>query len=108
MLLAQGICWTPDVPPPLCIHLTHEAVFRCDAADHVNFEDEEDAEIQRQLEAKQRIAYLKRQVEREQKLREKVEVLDENEDESSNMLPCGRPPVTVSLASHDKHKQNKP
>ena len=22
-------------PPPLCIHLTHEAVFRCDAADHV-------------------------------------------------------------------------
>ena len=40
-----------------------------------DIEDAEDAEIQRQLlEAKQRIAYLRRQVEREQKLRQEQEL----------------------------------
>jgi hypothetical protein len=56
-----------------------------------HFEDEEDAEIQRQLlEAKQRIAYLKRQVEREQKLREKSEVLADEEDEPKQHAAPGR------------------
>ena len=56
-----------------------------------HFEDEEDAEIQRQLlEAKQRIAYLKRQVEREQNLREKSEVLADEEDEPKQHAAPGR------------------
>ena len=48
-----------------------------------DIEDAEDAEIQRQLlEAKQRIAYLRRQVEREQKLRQEQE-LEEKQQHGS-------------------------
>ena len=56
-----------------------------------DIEDAEDAEIQRQLlEAKQRIAYLRRQVEREQKLREEQQ-FEQKETESKSETKAQQP-----------------
>eukprot|EP00942_MAST-04A_sp_MAST-4A-sp1_P003775 g3775.t1 len=58
-----------------------------------DIEDAEDAEIQRQLlEAKQRIAYLRRQVEREQKLREEQQFEEKQANESKGEMKVEEEP----------------
>ena len=81
MRAAQALCTIPRLRGHIPVFGSNTEKYPSQRM--TDIEDAEDAEIQRQLlEAKQRIAYLRRQVEREQKLRQEQE-LEEKQQHGS-------------------------